>query len=77
MNIIPAYRRLRPEDNKLDANLDYLMSSRSAWATEQDPGKTIKPPNSWPSNSSFEVNRQTNTNYMYLGNIIFEINELG
>jgi hypothetical protein len=37
MYLIPALRRLRLEDPEFEANLSYIVRSRPAWATGQDP----------------------------------------
>lgn len=35
--VIPAFRKLWQEDGQFKASLDYKVSSRSAWGTEQKP----------------------------------------
>jgi hypothetical protein len=37
MPAIPALRRLRQEDHWLEASLGFIVSSRPAWGTGQDP----------------------------------------
>jgi hypothetical protein len=42
--VIPALERLREEDQKFKARLDYIVSARSIWVTTERPCLKIQKP---------------------------------